>query len=135
MRLLLAAAALCLVNAAAEAACTKPSGRYVGTGAGISVTTSGVTTNLGSAAISLNIASSGSGTITEAGKTVQSGGRYSQTSSFTSTFDSTTCIGTVTTNIGTQFIFTSADSGKVLSFTYYKNDNLVVLYSVTLIKA
>jgi len=122
---------------AAFATCTKPSGTYVGSGAGFVINSSGTTTNYFSTTLSATLATSGAGTLTEKGKSYYYSGRYSATASVTAAnnvFNTTTCTGTLTSTEGTTFLYTSSGSGAKITFQYYNNDGVVYVYNFSLDK-
>ena len=126
----------------ANATCTKPVGVYVGSGAGSSVNTStGQVSDLAAISLTVNIASNGTGTITERSKYYSNGGAlssltYSATLTFTSSTSSCGGIVTLTSGpgAGAQYYFTSAGSGSVLTFIFYTTGTTVGVYNLRLEK-
>ena len=117
----------------AKAGCTQPSGTYVGSGSGLAYSQStgsnysGITSSL-----SVNFTTK---IITDVGKVIGSSGIYSINRSFTLTsFNSSTCIGYVTLSNGDVYSFTSASSGTIITFSYYKNDGLIYILNFRLDK-
>ncbi len=134
---LAALAMLAIPMSAAFAACTKPSGTYVGSGSGYVVDTSGATVNFFSTTVSAKIAANGAGTLTEKGKNYVNSGRYSATGTVTAAnnvFNTTTCTGTLTATNGLVFLYTSSGSGAKLTFQYYTNDAYIYVYNFALDK-
>lgn len=134
-----AAAATMMVLSAtnANAACTKPMGRFVGSGTGIFYnTTDGSVAELSAMSLSVNILSNGSGSAVQIGKTFTSG-TYTLTFSVAAAgnvFNPTTCQGTIVNNRGERWTYTSSGSGNVVTFIYTKNDDVFAMYSFRLEK-
>ncbi len=132
-RLIVATSFFLFGTMSAFAVCTKPSGIYVGSGAGIAYNTSGQFASMGVASLSLNITAAGALTITETGKTLA--GVYNQVLTATAAanvFNATTCKGIVTLSNGYIYTYTSAESGGVVTFIYTKPDTLILLYNIVL---
>lgn len=134
---LAAAVMFCTPISAAVAACIKPSGTFVGSGAGYVINSSGSVTNYFSTTLSATIAASGAGTLTEKGKSYANSGRYSGTGSVTAAnnvFSTTTCTGTLSASNGLIYLYTSSGSGTKITFQYYNNDGNVYVYNFALDK-
>jgi len=107
----------CLIQAAsANAACTKPSGTYVGGGGG-PIIYSGTTISAYAAQIfSVTISNSGA-TITETG-TSTSGGNYSTSYTISSsniTFNTSTCTGEIKIDSTHATVYSSSNSGNTIT--------------------
>jgi hypothetical protein len=116
----------------AHATCTEPSGAYVGTGTGLFYNqTTGALTGGRSEGIQLR---TGAKTVTVMGKQLgATTGTFENTYTITSiTFNAATCLGTVTLNDGEVYLYSSANSGNTITFTYYGNDNTLAIFSVVL---
>ena len=115
----------------AHATCTEPSGAYVGSGAGLTYNqTTGALLGGRSESISLR---TGAKTVTVMGKQLGATGTFEQTYTITSmTFDAATCLGTLTLNDGEVYVYSSANSGNTITYTYYANDNVLAVWNVVL---
>jgi len=136
IRYLIAFCMVFLVSANAYA-CTRPTGRFVGTGSGLAVNgDNGSTLAVAAFTMTVNINNNGTGTIVEQGKSTLSANvnfKYNTTNSFTSTFNTTTCTGQVFYQ-GRLYIFSSSGKGTRMTFTDFSNDNTFVLYNLVLEK-
>ena len=132
-----AAVSMIASAASANAACTKPSGRYAGSGSGLAYSMYDGSLIEGAAiSISVNINANGSASASELGKSITSG-IYAinwSVSAANNQFNATTCQGTLVTSLGTRYTYTSANSGAVITFIYTKSDGIFALYSITLQK-
>jgi hypothetical protein len=120
------------VIASAEATCTKPSGTYAGVFSGGYYSSSGSVLSYFATELTLVIATTGSGSFTETGKSVTAttAGRYTAAFTFTTAgnvFNTTTCQGIVTVNSGNSFIYSSTNSGSDVRLTYYNNDTNILV--------
>jgi hypothetical protein len=115
----------------AHAICTEPAGAYVGSGTGLQYNqTTGALLGGRSESISLR---TGAKTVTVMGKQLGATGTFEQTSTITSmTFDAATCLGTLTLNDGEVYVYSSANSGNTITYTYYANDNVLAVWNVVL---
>lgn len=129
-------ALLVLVASPVEAACTRPSGTFVGSGSGELYNRTTGTKDITSLQLSVTLLASGAATITEVGKNY-SQGTYTQTYSIpaNSTFNTTTCLGSVTTSLGLAYNYTVASSGTQISFIHTGSDPTVASFSIILQKA
>lgn len=123
----------------ASAACTKPVGRFVGTGGGAdySVINSTVS-NAGTLQFSAAIPASGQWTIdfwaiSGSGK---KSGRFSISGigSGTNKFDSSLCRGQTTTSIGGLYSYVVSEGGNVIELMYFKDERAVSAWFITLRK-
>jgi len=115
----------------AHAICTEPAGAYVGSGTGLQYNqTTGALLGGRSESISLR---TGAKTVTVMGKQLGATGTFEQTYTITSmTFDAATCLGTLTLNDGEVYVYSSANSGNTITYTYYANDNVLAVWNVVL---
>ena len=115
----------------AHATCTEPSGAYVGSGAGLSYNqTTGALLSARAESIQVR---TGAKTVTVLGKQLGTTGTFQNTFAITSiTFDSTTCLGTVTLSDGEVYVYSSANSGNTITFTYYTTDNVLAVWNIVL---
>jgi hypothetical protein len=75
----------------------------------------------------------GAKTVTIMGKQFGAPGTFENTFAITSlTFNPTTCLGTMTLSDGEVYLYSSANSGNTIAFTYYTNDNNIVLFNIVL---
>jgi hypothetical protein len=135
----LSAAAMSLFGGSASATCMKPlNAMYVGSGSGQAYNRpAGTLVDSQVLSISLAITSTGSGTITEVGKSFVRGpfkATYTVTAA-NNTFNTATCIGTVTTNTGDVYTYTSANSAATITFIDTKNDAFYINYNLVLLRA
>jgi hypothetical protein len=115
----------------AHAICTEPAGAYVGSGAGLvyNQTTGALT---GARAESIQVRT-GVKTVTIMGKQLGATGTFENTYTITSmTFNATTCLGTVTLSDGEVYVYSSANSGNTITFTYFVNDNSLAIFNIVL---
>jgi hypothetical protein len=131
MRNLLAFVAFAYGISTAHATCTEPSGAYVGSGTGLQYNqTTGALLGGRSESISLR---TGAKTVTVMGKQLGATGTFEQTYTITSmTFNAATCLGTLTLNDGEVYVYSSANSGNTITYTYYANDNVLAVWNVVL---
>jgi hypothetical protein len=111
--------------APAFAACTKPSGTYVGAGGGAVYQGGAYVTSI-AIAYTLTIASNGSGSVSQVGKRID-GTSVSVSLTFPSSnnlFNQSTCRGILTMSNGSVNIYTSSGSGNEVMVVYYGNDDL-----------
>jgi len=119
------------MTANANAACTKPSGLYAGSGAGESYTIGSGLNNVAAISLSVSVNSTQNTiAVRERAKYFSNGGNltnisYSGTLSFSNS--STICGGIITTPYG-SYAYNSSDSGKVLDFIYFKSGSTVALF-------
>jgi lipoprotein-anchoring transpeptidase ErfK/SrfK len=119
------------------AACTQPSGTYVGSGNGFSYQGGNFYSAISDSMVA-TIASNGSATIDEIGKNINA--RFAQVSTLPAigtanhVFNKTTCRGIVTSSLGLTYAYTVSGSGNVITFTYYNNDNIIATFSIRLEK-
>jgi len=115
----------------AHAICTEPAGAYVGSGTGLQYNqTTGALLGGRSESISLR---TGAKTVTVMGKQLGATGTFEQTYTITSmTFNAATCLGTLTLNDGEVYVYSSANSGNTITYTYYANDNVLAVWNVVL---
>jgi hypothetical protein len=67
-------------------------------------------------------------TVTVMGKQLGATGTFEQTYTITSmTFNAATCLGTLTLNDGEVYVYSSANSGNTITYTYYANDNVLAV--------
>ena len=122
------------VIASAEATCTKPIGTYAGVFSGAYLAYTGAWYSQTAELISIVVASDGSGTVTETGKTItgtaSTSGRTTSSSTFTAannSFNSSVCQGIITTLSGKVWIYASVNSGNDVRVAQYTNDTNLVL--------
>jgi hypothetical protein len=115
----------------AHAICTEPAGAYVGSGTGLQYNqTTGALLGGRSESISLRTEAK---TVTIMGKQLGATGTFEQTYTITSmTFDAATYLGTLTLNDGEVYVYSSANSGNTITYTYYANDNVLAVWNVVL---
>ena len=115
----------------AHAICTEPAGAYVGSGTGLQYNqTTGALLGGRSESISLR---TGAKTVTVMGKQLGATGTFENTYTITSmTFNATTCLGTVTLSDGEVYVYSSANSGNTITFTYFVNDNSLAIFNIVL---
>ena len=124
----------------ANAACTKPSGKYAANSYGQYIdTNNGNYVAIVSTTTTATFASNGSATAVEVGKRAGLFGTGIYTSTWTvpaiatsgnHIFDTVTCRGYFTNSLGMTFVYISTNSGAKLSGTYYGNDNYLFMNSV-----
>ena len=123
----------------ANAACTKPVGRYVGSGGGVeyNVLTSSVA-NAGTLQLSISIPISGQWkanywALAGQGKT---SGNFTipSTGANGNSFNMTLCRGQTTTSNNLTFSYVVSESGNRIELMFYKVDGVVSAYIITLLK-
>ena len=125
----------------AQAACTKPVGRFVGSGSGFNVvTTLSAGTPVmayqgGAISLTVNILSDGSVSAYEEGKLYPSG-FYSQSwtvKASDNTFSTASCLGTIIDSLGRTYTYTSSGSGTAITFIDTGGSGLAI-YNIRLDK-
>ncbi len=126
------------VTSEANAVCKKPVGLFTGAGNGLAYfMDSGNTAEAAVIALSTYLYNDGTVYASEQGKSLTTG-LYSRTwtvSPGNNSFSLSTCQGTIVNSLGQRFTYTSSNSGKVLTFIYTTNDNILAMYSFRLEKA